>query len=89
MTVAAAKDIPDAAFLDAVRTTLAVDDTHDPASWRMRWDVQATLEAQLGAVPEKVFLAKASRLIERGVLHGCDCGCRGDYHLPGGCDGPC
>lgn len=73
------KDIPDDLLLDAVRRT------GEPGSWRMRWDVQAALEASLGPVPEKLFLAKARKLIVRKLLSGCDCGCRGDYHLPEEC----
>lgn len=32
-------------------------------------------------VPAKVALAKAKRLIKRGLLNGCACGCRGDFEL--------
>lgn len=31
--------------------------------------------------PEKVVLAKARKLIRRGLLDGCYCGCRGDFEL--------
>ncbi len=31
--------------------------------------------------PEEVILSKARRLIARGLLTGCDCGCRGDFEL--------
>lgn len=74
------KDIPDAVFLGAVRNTPGVNDW--PGSWRMRWDVQTALEAVVGSLPEKLFLAKARKLMARGLLCGCDCGCRGDYLLP-------
>ncbi|MBL7487125.1 hypothetical protein [Frankia sp. AgW1.1] len=30
-------------------------------------------------IPEKIVLAKAKRLIRRGLLEGCACGCRGDF----------
>ncbi len=84
-----AKDIPDATLLTAVQNTPGVgerlrDRPSGPTDWRMRWDVRATLEAMVGPVPEKVLLAKARRLIGRDVLHGCDCGCRGDWHFPYG-----
>ena len=75
------KDIPDAVFLDAVRYT------GEPGSWRMRWHVRARLESVLGPVPENLFMAKARRLCDRGVLHGCPCGCRGDFHPPQECKG--
>lgn len=32
-------------------------------------------------VPEKVLLAKAKRLIKRGLIDGCACGCRGDFEI--------
>lgn len=31
--------------------------------------------------PGKVVLAKMKRLIDRGLVDGCPCGCRGDYEL--------
>lgn len=76
-------DIPDDLFLAAVRVT-----EHGESSyWRMRSDVQATLETAIGPVPEKLFLAKAKKLGKKRKLEGCtDCTCRGDYHLPWECD---
>lgn len=32
-------------------------------------------------VPEKVFIAKMSGMIKRGLSGGCACGCRGDYEI--------
>ncbi len=76
-----AADIPDDVFLAAVAATEPVSEA---SAWRMRWAVRETLQQQLGTgVPEKLFLAKARKLILRKKLHGCPCGCRGDYHLPG------
>lgn len=80
------KDIPDDAFLDAVRRTPGVRGDMAPEAWRMRWEVQAELEKGLGPIPEKLFLAKARRLGRRGLLGGCtDCSCRGDYHIAAEC----
>ena len=31
--------------------------------------------------PEKLVHAKMRQLIHRGLVDGCDCGCRGDYEL--------
>jgi len=39
-------------------------------------------EAARAAIPTKVLLAKAKRLIRRSVLDGCHCGCRGDFQRP-------
>lgn len=40
----------------------------------------ADLAARLG-VPTKVLLAKLERLIEKGYVKGCTCGCRGDFEV--------
>lgn len=59
------------------------------------WDVATVLSGQgelVGTdqsthdwpgVPPKVVLAKAQRLINRGMLTGCTCGCRGDFGVRG------
>jgi hypothetical protein len=80
--VAKAEHIPAEEFLDAVRIT-------DPVGgWRIRDRVHAELERRLGPISPKVAWAKARILIDRaGTLHGCPCGCRGDYHLPEECRG--
>ncbi|MEU9925101.1 hypothetical protein AB0H51_28100 [Streptomyces griseoluteus] len=81
------KDIPDAAVLDAIRYA---PHHGQPAGapWRMRWDVQDALEAVTGPIPERLFLAKMRRLFAKHLVGGCDCGCRGDYHLTEECGGP-
>jgi len=76
------KDIPDDVFLDAVRFT------EPRGHWRMRWNVQERLESVLGPIPENLLVAKARKLMAAGKLGGCDCGCRGDYHLPEDCGDP-
>ncbi|MEU5181099.1 hypothetical protein AB0G49_13715 [Streptomyces longwoodensis] len=78
------KDIPDAAVCDAIRRA---PHHNEPAGapWRMRWDVQAELESRIGPVPERLFLAKMRRLFAKHLVGGCDCGCRGDYHLTEEC----
>ena len=77
------KDIPDAVFLDAVRRTPGTS----AMNWRMIWNVRDALEAQVGPVPWNLLLAKARKLIAAGEMGGCDCGCRGDWHLPDECNG--
>lgn len=86
-----AKDIPDEAFLAVVREfnegrapdkvlTWPGSDIPDylvtGPRWAMVWDVAERLEA-----PEKVIRAKAAKLIRRGLLDGCACGCRGDFDV--------
>ena len=33
------------------------------------------------ATPEEIIITKMSRLIDRGLVSGCSCGCRGDYEI--------
>lgn len=44
--------------------------------WWIRVDI---LEEFL--LPSKLILAKARKLMRKGLLDGCDCGCRGDFVL--------
>jgi len=84
-----AKDIPDMDFIRAVLTVGIIRRSR----MTMRWDVQAMLagypvdwpredrEDIERKIPAKVVMAKAARLINRGWLDGCSCGCRGDYEV--------
>jgi hypothetical protein len=45
-----------------------------------RWDI----EEELWEYPPKVLLAKLRRLVTRGLLDGCGCGCRGDFEITDG-----
>lgn len=66
-------DIPDDAFLAAVQ------DVHDSKGmWANTGEIAEALN-----VPVKLVLSKARRLINRRVLDGCTCGCRGDFEIPG------
>jgi hypothetical protein len=62
-----ASDIPDQTVLDVL--------TH---KWQCEWDVAE----HFPGVHPKILHAKLSKLAKRGLIHGCDCGCRGDWHLP-------
>lgn len=80
-----AKDIDDRLFLRCVEW--ASYEAHPPGTslaepfatphWVFTW----TLERMLPMFPPPVVLAKASALIRRGLLRGCDCGCRGDFEI--------
>ena len=74
MDITASKDIPDSRFLSVVEEAA----TARGLSFAMRWDVVALFVG----VPEKIVMAKASKMIRRGKLDGCTCGCRGDFSLP-------
>jgi len=44
--------------------------------WALVWDMAKYFDA-----PHKVILAKARKLIKKGFLSGCACGCRGDFEV--------
>lgn len=84
-----AKDVPDDDFLTAVAETIDLGDEFVAN----RWDVGAVLsghpelvgnaiEPPIRLARQKIVLAKARRLIDRGLIEGCACGCRGDFALP-------
>lgn len=76
-----AADIPDEAFLGAVHAlSLEPQDTIFGPSPLPHWVQVRDLVERLG-VPEKVIRAKARKLIRRGLMTGCWCGCRGDLAL--------
>ena len=77
-----AKDIADAAALDAVRAVRGRGIPEEAKSWAGQsatlWDVQA----ELAGFPPKVVQRKLGSMVRRGILKGCACGCRGDFELP-------
>lgn len=71
------KDIPDSVFLGAVRRV------RNPYGDATFGDLQDDLEEAHGyPIHERLVLAKARRLIRRGVLRGCACGCQGAFRIP-------
>lgn len=40
---------------------------------------RSVLAAMPESVPHKLAVVKMARLIDRGLVSGCGCGCRGDY----------
>lgn len=77
-----AKHIPEALILGALSS-----------KWMTHWmsvDPEWSLPAkvwQLRDIPQKVLRAKLHSMKRRGLIHGCHCGCRGDWHLAEGCKG--
>lgn len=82
------KDIPDEMFIEAVRKTNGGTYGYEDRAWRMRWDVEETFKRLFGGETPpgfaKVMMAKFYKLEKRGILGGCSCGCRGDYHIETG-----
>jgi hypothetical protein len=91
-----ASDITDEAFLGAVTEALRLRSELEgvpprAASMATRWDVAAVLAGHpervggwpvnYARMPEEVVMAKAQYLIDRGLLDGCTCGCRGEFEV--------
>lgn len=70
-----AKDVPDLPVLQ----WLAGRGLHF-STW-CDWPETSVLAAMPPGTPPKVALAKMRRLIARGLVTGCGCGCRGDFQL--------
>lgn len=76
-----AKDISDESVLAAIERVAkpgSTDGYMGLAPSASRWDIAWQLG---GDLPEKVLLAKLRTMVRRGVLEGCTCGCRGDFHI--------
>ncbi len=73
------KDIPDEPILRLL--------AERPGTWHTCWDASGSgaMPTVLPAMPKeclpKLALAKMAMLIRRGLVHGCTCGCRGDFYV--------
>lgn len=73
------KEIPDSAVLDFLRTR----PRGSPAfAFGPEICGEDSIFNAFPAAPRKVMMAKLRRLIERKMIRGCVCGCRGDFELP-------
>lgn len=70
------KDIPDKPILELLNTFHGVWATWFPGEYGA---MKSILPAFPQDCPDKLVIAKMSRLIDRGLVDGCGCGCRGDY----------
>ncbi|MGW5519294.1 hypothetical protein [Nocardia africana] len=59
-----------------------------PGHWVSRWDLAGALRLLgfrahhgVNEMPSGYVVAKARRLLDRGLITGCGCGCRGDFEL--------
>lgn len=66
------KDIPDAPLVRFVARKQT-----ELGTWVCVWD----LEPPYSELPDNLFRAKMGKLINKGYLTGCNCGCRGDYEV--------
>ena len=69
------KDIPDRMFLAAVDR---YEKKHN--SWVCYW---VMVEEERWTFDKELVLAKAEKLIDRKLMTGCPCGCRGDFEMTG------
>ena len=58
-----------------------------PGVWHGHWTGCAEFGNQVldpthPDAPEKVLIAKLRSMERRGIIGGCGCGCRGDWHWP-------
>ena len=73
-TVVQCKDIPDFPILEM----LAKNPNQGHGWCGDEWNVRCAMPS---GIPPKLVLAKMRRLIRRGVVSGCPCGCRGDFKI--------
>ena len=66
------KDIEDGPLVRFVAAKQA-----EKGMWVNSWD----FEPPYSELPDRLFRAKMGKLIAKGYLTGCPCGCRGDYEV--------
>lgn len=69
------KDIPDLPILK-----LLADNQDKEFTWFAGFE-NSIQQAMPDGVPEKLALRKMNSLINRGLVDGCGCGCRGDFEI--------
>ena len=69
------KDIPDRPILEFLASQQG-----KWCNWYSR-DVDSVRQVMPADIPGKLVLAKMRMMIRRGVVKGCDCGCRGDFEI--------
>jgi hypothetical protein len=67
------KDIPDVPLVRFI-----AEKQREKNLWVNTWDFDETPYANL---PDNLLRAKMGQLIKRGLITGCNCGCRGDYEI--------
>lgn len=72
------KDIPDRPILELL--------AQNPGEWHTWYEVipggmPTVRPAMPPDAPDKLILAKMNKLLRRGLVDGCGCGCRGDFEI--------
>lgn len=74
------KDIADLPILEFVAKHGGIG-CHWFTSADQEWQLRSVRNAMPDLPTEKLALAKMRQLMKRGLVDGCDCGCRGDFEL--------
>jgi hypothetical protein len=72
-----AKDIPDEAILDHIPTW-----PQTISGWDVARAIRYLGDSPIRPCPQKAVNAKLRSMAKRGLVEGCPCGCRGDWHIP-------
>lgn len=70
-----AKHVPEGPILEFLESC------NGSATWGAGYSMPTVRDAMPPGTPDRVQLAKMAALIRRGLVHGCACGCRGDFWL--------
>ena len=67
--------------LDAIAALRYTPWSNGDTTMMPRWVLTDELCRAMPDVPHKVLHAKLSKMLRRGYVIGCDCGCRGDWEI--------
>jgi hypothetical protein len=70
------KDIPDKPILEFLLVNKGTW-----CNWFKGYENSVRNAMPQNPASDKLILAKMSKLMERGLVDGCDCGCRGDFEI--------
>jgi len=73
-----ASDLSDEGILSVLRQRCGVWHTHFPSTGGV---MPRVYDPSFPDAPQKVLLAKLRSMCRRGLIRGCACGCRGDWHV--------
>ncbi len=80
-----AKDVPESPIVAALLLCAGHVGVYDDERAMGVWTWQSSIVdmmPSLAMFPEKVLRRRLGSMARRGIIHGCDCGCRGDWHIP-------
>jgi hypothetical protein len=70
------KDIPDKPIMEFL-----LKNKGQWCNWYLKNERDVRNAMPKNLTSEKLILAKMRQLIKRGLVDGCDCGCRGDFEI--------